>query len=68
MEDRILSIEYGFGNNCIYYKVGFKDVTKIVMKQKYGHMALVEYYEIYKGDVLFAELHDFSHIVYKESI
>jgi hypothetical protein len=47
-----------------YYEVGFQDVTEIREAFKNGEMALKKYYEVYKGDWLFCEVHNFDKVEY----
>lgn len=60
----IKTVEYtgdGF-NYC--FSVGNDGVTLIKSAIKNGEMAEIIYYEIWKGDKLFADIHKFSLVVY----
>lgn len=47
------------------YMVGNLGVTEIKRVEKNGEMARVDYFEIYVGDRLVAELHDYSIVEYE---
>ena len=50
----------------ISYVVGQRGVTSIIRNQRNGEMAKVDYFEIYAGEDILAELHHYSHITYGE--
>jgi hypothetical protein len=48
-----------------YYKVGKDGVTKIIPRLRNGEMAPITYYEIWKGDKLYCDMHRFDVVYYK---
>jgi hypothetical protein len=62
----ITGIYYGWGDGQSGYTVGNQGVTRIVENEKNGEMSKIKYYDIWKGDKLYAEMHDYSEIIYGE--
>lgn len=50
------------------YEVGRGGVTQIKEVLKNGEYSQIKYYEIWKDDYLYAELHHYTQIIYKENI
>ena len=65
---KIHKIWHEVDNGWSMYAVGNLGVTAILPKGKNGQCATVTYFEIYKGDNLFAELHEITGIEYEENI
>lgn len=69
MKPEIKSIALEFPNcndgTIIWYQVGEKGITKINSNIENGYLNI--FYQIWKGENLYAELHHFSHIIYKEA-
>ena len=66
MKIKDISLEYPMCQNgeILWYMVGKDGVTEIKKAERCGEMAMIPYYEIWKGDNLFAEMHHYSHIRY----
>ena len=63
---KINSIELSLPQYYVSYVVGEDGVTEIKETTKHGEMALITYYQIWKGDKLFADLHQFTLIIYDQ--
>lgn len=50
--------------DILYYEVGKRGVTHIVENTKNGEMALITYYQVYKGADLFCDIHRFDKVEY----
>ena len=50
----------------IYYEVGKNDVTEIREALKNGEMANILYYQVFKNDKLFCDMHNFTEVQYQE--
>ena len=57
-----------YNNGLDGYTVGFDGVTRIEKTEKNGHMALLPYLAVFKGDALFAELcqHNVTVVLYNQ--
>ncbi len=61
----IKKISLRLSGDSVTYEVGKNGVTEIKPEIKNGEMALVQYYEIWKGDKLVADMHQFSLVEYE---
>ena len=57
---------YSEQGDIFSYTVGKDNVTNIIENQKNGEMALITYYQIYKDDILFCDIHRFDYVEYQE--
>lgn len=64
MKSIVKSVYFGWGEGCSGYTVGNRGVTEIKPQTKNGEMALITYFEVWAGDKLIAEMHQYSEIVY----
>lgn len=60
-DKKVFSI-FCFGSQ---YTVGIDGVTEIKEAYKNGDMAAIIYYEIWKGDNLYGDLHSFDFVLYE---
>jgi len=70
MNIKLVSLEYPNREDgqVMEFEVGKNGITEIKEAEKNGEYAKIKYYEIWKDNLLFAEMHHFSFVKYGEEL